>query len=265
MTLYSIASGSSGNSIYVGNNETGILIDAGVSAKRIEEGLNKIGISGDKISAVLITHEHIDHVRGLEVFCKKYHTPVFGTKETLLVLSQASAKGKAAESLFHYVQPGISFDIQNIHITPFSISHDAQNPVCYSLSSEGKKIGMATDLGKYDNTVVEMLSGSDILYLEANYDLNMLMAGSYPYQTKRRIAGERGHLSNELSSELISKVMNKRLKYIILAHMSKENNYAELAHETIRQTVCAEWKWENNMPDIWIANRDIPTEPAVVE
>lgn len=264
MRLYSIASGSSGNSIYIESEKTKLLVDAGITAKRIESGLEALGIHGNELDGILITHEHIDHIRGLEVFTKRYHTPIYGTKETLQTAIRASGAGEAMDALFHLILPKEPFTIGDIDIMPFPTSHDACNPVCYSCSSNGHKIGMATDLGCYTQALVDCLSESEILYLEANYDLNMLMAGSYPYQLKRRISGDRGHLSNEMSSQLICRLLNKKLKHIVLAHMSKENNYAELAYETIRQAVSNAWQWEDELPQIRIASRDIPTEPVSI-
>lgn len=262
MRLYTIASGSSGNCVCVQTENACILVDAGVTAKRIEEGLATMGLGVPQLDAILITHEHIDHVRGIEVLTKRYPVPVYGTRETLQEYCRCIKQADRVEPLLHFVRPGESFCIKDIVADTFSTSHDAGNPIGYTFLAEGQKIGMATDLGVYDETILTKLAGSQVLYLEANYDLNMLMAGSYPYRLKLRIAGEKGHLSNEMSSELIVKLLHEDLQHVVIAHMSKENNYAELAYETIRQAVHNNWKWSKEPPVITVANRDIPTEPV---
>jgi len=262
MMICSIASGSSGNCIYVGNEHTHILIDAGVSCKRIEEGLEHLKVNPSQINAILITHEHIDHVRGINIFLKKHGTNVYATNETVQAMNQAPGVTAISGSLFHCVRPDEQFFINDIMISPFSLSHDARNPVGYTLEADGHKIGMATDLGMYDDYIVSKLTDSEILYIEANHDLNMLMVGSYPYSLKQRIAGDRGHLSNESTAKLINSLLHPNLKHILLAHMSKENNYAELAYETIKQEVHNNWQWDTCVPEIIVACRDIPSNPV---
>ncbi len=262
MKLCSIASGSSGNCIYVGSTYTHILIDAGVSCKRMEEGIKQIGLSPEHIEAILITHEHVDHVRGISVFIKKNRTQIYGTKETLQALCQASGNGNIPEDLLHAIKPDEMFRINDLTINPFSLPHDARNPVGYTVEADGHKIGMATDLGMYDSYILSKLVDSEILYIEANHDVNMLMVGGYPYSLKQRIAGSKGHLSNESSAELIKELLHENMKHILLAHMSKENNYAELAYETVKQIVKENWVWGSNVPEIIVANRDIPSEPV---
>ncbi len=262
MKLYTIASGSSGNCVCIVTEKACILVDAGITAKRIEAGLSDAGIALSQLDAILVTHEHIDHVRGIEVLVKKHPVPVYGTKETLNAFCHSMKQAQSMETLLHYVQPEECFNIKDIQVDTFSTSHDAGNPIGYTFVSQGHKIGMATDLGRYDDRIIRKLMGSEVLYLEANYDLNMLMAGSYPYSLKLRIAGDRGHLSNEMSSDLIVKLLHEHLHYVVIAHMSKENNYAELAYETVRQAVYNNWHWSVEPPVIIVANRDIPTEPV---
>ena len=265
MKLFAIASGSSGNCICVESAKTKILVDAGVTAKRIEEGLATQKTELSQLDAILVTHEHIDHVRGIEVITKKQPVPIYGTKESLLEFARASKQAERLERLFCYVNPGDAFWINDIEVNTFATSHDAGNPIGYTFRSEGQKIGIATDLGCYNDNIIDKLTDSDVLYLEANYDLNMLMAGSYPYRLKLRIAGERGHLSNEMASELVIRLLHPHLQHVVIAHMSKENNYAELAYETVRQAVNSNWKWDVTPPVITVANRDIPTEPLYIK
>lgn len=256
MRLCSIASGSSGNCIYVGNGFTHLLVDAGISAKRIEEGLTQLGVLPRQLSGILITHEHSDHIQGLKVFLKKYQIPLYSTRKTLESLLRGKNALECDYHQLYQIQYEEDFKIGDITIHPFPISHDASQPVSYSFSCQNQKIGMATDLGVYNEHTIRALNDSGILYLEANHDERVLMVGKYPYALKQRILGEYGHLSNDTAAELISKLLHKDLKCIILGHLSKENNYPELAFETVRQMVVSNWNFENEIPEIIVANRD---------
>ncbi len=259
MKIASIASGSSGNCIYVGTNETHLLVDAGISCKKIEEGLAGFGILPTDISGVLITHEHSDHIKGIGVFVKKYKIPLYGTIETLAAVKRtASGKGIPMEVL-QAVRPEKDFMIGDIGIRVTDISHDAAHPVCYGFEANGRYIAMATDLGEYDERVISHLSNADIIYIESNYDPEMLMVGNYPYYLKQRIDGERGHLSNELSAELVSRVLHPGLKHIILAHLSYENNFPEIAYQTHKNMIDEKWDFEEVRPTIEVAKRDVPS------
>ena len=261
--LCSIASGSSGNCIYAGCDSTHLLVDAGISGKRIEQGLKSIAVTPSDLSGIFVTHEHVDHIQGLGVLARRYHLPIYATYETLCAVMSSSGVGKIDKALLHPIKPDEPLEVGDIRVNPFSISHDAANPVCYTFEAEGHKIGMATDLGTYDSYILEKLSGSEILYLEANHDVNMLMVGSYPYALKQRILGAKGHLSNENSARLVCELLHDGLKNVILAHLSKENNYAELAYETVRCEVDAHTV-RGHAPAICVANRDVPTEAAVL-
>lgn len=234
MDFLSIASGSSGNCIYVGKEDTGILVDAGISKKRMEQGLASIDVNPEKLTGILVTHEHSDHVSGLGVFSRKYHVPIYGTRETLRCIKEIKSIGAVDPALFHPIEPDESFLLNDILVHPFSTSHDAANPVCYTFEHGGHKIGVATDLGTYDEYIIENLLGSEVLLMEANHDINMLQVGKYPYSLKQRILGDKGHLSNDNSGRLLARLLSDRLKYIFLGHLSKENNYPELAYETVR-------------------------------
>jgi len=263
MKLCSIASGSSGNCIYVGSNHTNLLVDVGVSAKRIENGLNGIDILPDTIQGILITHEHSDHVQGLGILARRYHIPIYSTYETAKSIQTIKSLGAISEELFHYINPNEAFMINDIEVEPFSTSHDASNPVCYTMQAEGHKIGLATDLGKYDDYILSKLDSSEILFIEANHDVNMLMVGKYPYYLKQRILGDRGHLSNETSADLISKLIHPNLKHILLAHLSKENNYEELAYET----VCCELLnrgTDFSAQKVTVAHREQPSQMVLI-
>ncbi len=237
MKFCSIASGSSGNCIYVGNDDTHLLIDTGISKKRIEEGLTEIGITGDKLTGILITHEHIDHIQGLGVFSRKYEIPIYATAGTLRGIIECKTVGKMPDGLYREIQADIPFQIGDIQIKPFAISHDANEPTGYRMEHGDKSIAVATDLGIYDDYIVKNLSKLDAIVLEANHDVHMVEVGPYPYPLKQRVLGCRGHLSNELTGRLLCDILHDKLKFIVLGHLSKENNYPELARETIKLEV----------------------------
>ncbi len=237
MELCSIASGSSGNCIYVGTDDTHIMIDAGISGKRIENGLNSIGLKTSELQGILITHEHSDHISGLGVVARRYGIPMYATEGTVEAIKRIPSVGKIDELLFRPIEAGKDFTIGDMKIEPIAISHDAAEPVAYIVRQGDKSMGVITDLGIYDDNIVERLQGLDVLLLEANHDVHMLQAGRYPYPLKQRILSERGHLSNESSGRLLGKVLHDNFKAVVLGHLSQENNYASLAYETVRLEV----------------------------
>lgn len=234
MEICSLASGSSGNCSYIGNRNTNILVDAGISCKRIENGLKGIDIDPSKVNGILITHEHTDHINGVATMSKRYNIPVYGTKETLDAIVAKKKYAHLAGQELKYIEADKEFQINDIIIEPFSISHDAVNPVCYTFKANDKKIGMVTDLGEFTDYTISKLESSNILFLEANHDENMLMVGKYPYFLKQRIIGSKGHLSNDSSADLLAKLYHDKLEHISLVHLSGENNFADLAYETVK-------------------------------
>ena len=237
MRMCSIASGSSGNCIYVGSDNSHLLIDTGISKKRIEEGLNKLEIKGDELDGILITHEHSDHIKGLGVFSRKYEIPIYATPGTIAGIKESSSLGKMPEGLLHPIKADHPFQLGELDVHPFAISHDANEPSGYRIEQDGKSVAVATDLGKYDDYTVENLKNLDAILLEANHDIHMLETGVYPYPLKRRIMGDKGHLSNERSGQLLGELLHDKFGTVILGHLSKENNYEELAYEAVRLEV----------------------------
>ena len=263
MKLTSIASGSSGNCIYVGSDEANILVDAGISGKKIENGLKELSVEPKSLDGILVTHEHIDHLAGLGVMARRYHLPLYMTEKTAQAVCNIKSVGKIDHELFQVITPDRPFRIRDITIDATSIWHDAADPVCYTMESGGIRASIATDMGNYHEGIVEKLKGSDILFIEANHDINMLQVGPYPYYLKRRILSNRGHLSNERSGQLLCDIMTENTREVFLGHLSKDNNYSELAYETVKISLL-----ENGMvPDefhMQVAKRDMVSGLAVV-
>ncbi len=234
MELCSIASGSSGNCIMTGYDGCRLLIDAGISGKRIEQGLNSLGLKTSDMQGILVTHEHIDHISGLGVVARRYGLPIYATQGTIQAILNTKSVGKIDRELFHTVKANTPFSIGEMTIEPVEISHDAAEPVAYILRRDKKSVGVITDLGKYDDYMIEKIQGVNVLLLEANHDVNMLQLGPYPYPLKQRILGDKGHLSNELSGQLLGRVLHDGFQGVMLGHLSKENNYAKLAYETVK-------------------------------
>ena len=234
MNLCSIASGSSGNCIYTGTDNTGILIDAGISAKRIEQGLASVDRNIKEIKGIFVSHEHSDHIKGLGVLARKHQIPIYGTKGTIEAIKQASGLGAIDSDLYHVIRAEEEVRIDDLLIKPFRISHDAAEPVAYRMECGSKSAAIATDLGVYDQEIVDKLQNLDVLLLESNHDIHMLQVGGYPYHLKQRILGNRGHLSNEAAGKLLCDLLHDDLKAIFLGHLSQENNYEELAFETVK-------------------------------
>jgi phosphoribosyl 1,2-cyclic phosphodiesterase len=231
--ICSIASGSSGNCIYIGNHNTHLLIDTGISGKKIENGLKAIDVNPKELSGILITHEHSDHISGLGVMARRYKLPIYTTAKTWQEISAVKSVGNIDMHLFNEIKPDEPFAINDIIVNPFSTSHDASDSVCYTFSYHQKKISVATDLGCYDDYIIEKLKHSNVLFIEANHDVRMLEVGSYPYFLKQRILSDLGHLSNENSAKLILDLCHEELSYVILGHLSRENNHPSLAYESI--------------------------------
>lgn len=237
MRLCSIASGSSGNCIYVGSEAAHLLVDVGISGKRIEKGLRELGLTGKDIDGILITHEHADHIQGLGVIARKFEIPVYATEGTIRAIKDCEGLGKVDGELFQTIQEDRKFTIKDLTVNPMRISHDAAQPVGYRIAYGSKKVAVCTDLGVYNEYTVECLKGMDALLLEANHDVNMLQVGPYPYYLKQRILGDRGHLSNENAGRLLSRILHDELQTVLLGHLSKENNLPELAFESVRMEI----------------------------
>jgi len=266
MDFFSIASGSSGNCICVGDSNTHVMIDAGISGKRIEAGMNKYDYTTADMDGLLVTHEHSDHVSGLGVISRKYHIPIYATAGTIKAIRSMKSLGAIDDSLFHEIKADESFVLGSLKIHPFHISHDAADPVAYRIENDKSKVAVCTDLGYYDSNIVENLTGLDAMLLEANHDIHMLEVGAYPYPLKQRILGNYGHLSNEASGKLLSTVLHDNVKHVFLGHLSHENNYPDLAYETVRLEVTMDERtpYTGNDFNITVASRSEASERVVI-
>lgn len=237
----SLYSGSTGNCSLVQTDTTKILIDAGESSKKIVEALNSINVDANLIDAILITHEHSDHVKGLSTFSNKFHIPVYANIETWDAMQKQKDKIEQDKiNTFTFNK----FSIGDIEINPFSIPHDAANPCGFNLYHDNKKMSIATDIGHMSSEIIKHLTNSSFMLLEANYEPEILKCSSYPYLLKERIKGPNGHLSNTDAGKTISYLVNHGLNKVMLGHLSKENNFPELAYKTVVEELM-----ENNISE----------------
>ena len=224
----SLFSSSRGNCTYIGDAHSGILIDCGVSAKRTDEALRSVGVEAGSIRAILITHEHTDHVSGLRVFASRYGIPVFASDGTLSAMEQMDIfNGKFPVDPIERQGK----EIGGMYIRPFSLSHDARQPVGYTVeTTDGRRVAVATDTGIVTHEILSAISGSDLVLLESNHDVGMLQNGPYPYPVKRRILSDFGHLSNDACAETAVRLLESGTTRFCLAHLSQENNMPPLAY-----------------------------------
>jgi phosphoribosyl 1,2-cyclic phosphodiesterase len=220
-----LASGSNGNSYYIGNEKEAILVDAGINCKQLLLRMEERQLNPAKVKAVFITHEHTDHICGVRVFCNKMGIPAFFTRGTFL-----NTSSRHKPKLYRFIDPGDSVTLGDFEVYAFTKKHDASEPCSYRVETDHKSIGVLTDLGSYSTSVIEHLKQCDILFLESNYDEKMLWEGAYPWLLKKRIASDVGHLSNLQALNLITEHAGERLHTIFLSHLSGENNTPEIAY-----------------------------------
>lgn len=250
-------SGSSGNAVYVGCDDTHLLVDAGLSGSKIVQGLECMGVDPKKLSALLITHEHIDHIRGVGVLSRKFNLPVYATEGTWLAMKDKL--GAIPERNVRVFEPHTNFFLGSIDILPFSTPHDAAASVGYAFECCGAKFALATDIGCVRDSWLKYVLGADAVLLESNYDPDMLQAGPYPFDLKKRILSRRGHLSNDDAGETAVKLIEHGARQILLGHLSKENNFPELALRTTETILRLSGIEPGTDADVRVALRDAPT------
>jgi len=228
-----VASGSKGNAVYISNGSVAILIDAGLSGIEIQRRLNSQGLSPQDLDAIVVSHEHSDHVQGVGVLSRRYGLPVYMNAKT----REAAASQLGEISALNSFECGRPFTINNLTIHPFSISHDAEDPAGFTVQYNNTKIGIATDLGIATSVVKEHLKNCSLMILEANHDPTMLIEGPYPWPIKQRIKSRSGHLSNQDSRNLLLELKHDRLDHVILAHLSETNNTPQKAMKEVLQAV----------------------------
>jgi phosphoribosyl 1,2-cyclic phosphodiesterase len=256
-----LASGSRGNTAIVESSSARILVDAGISCRETFKRVKSLGRDPHSISAVLITHEHSDHIYGLATLAKKLNVPVFMTGATHQAWARSlrDDSGQTPEiAKLEIFCAGRSFQIADITVTPFTIPHDAADPVGFTFRVEGTKIAIATDLGYIPASVRDHLRGCDVLVMESNHDLEMLRAGSYPWSVKQRVMSRVGHLSNESLAEFFAQDYDGGASYILLAHLSEQNNHPEIARQAAEKALGPQMTLLNNR--VMLAAQGAPTE-----
>jgi len=238
LAIKALASGSSGNCYIVASETTTLLVDAGISGRQIEKGLESFG--REKADALLLTHEHSDHIMGLPIMLKK-GINLFANEKTISAIQEKCFEKKSDQTIINVFETGSVFSIGDINVSSFSLSHDAADPTGYSFEKDGAVITILTDTGYITEGAFRYMEKADILVLESNYDESMLRVGKYPWFLKQRILGKKGHLSNDAAAEGLVNVLKMRemagrdnQKTVLLAHLSKENNFKEMALATVK-------------------------------
>ena len=247
LKVQTLASGSSGNCTFIDSGSSRILVDAGMSPRKLFRTLDSVGVRMDDIDAVVVSHEHSDHSKAITAL----PVPVYISSATRHLWHDK------VDSLCEF-QTGTGFEVGNIKITPFPVPHDALDPVGFTIESNDKKIGIATDIGSPTVVVSDMLQGCDLLIIESNHDEKSLMCGKYPQELKKRVGGARGHLSNCQCSKLLGNVAHTNLRFVILAHLSEHNNMPHLALES------AQGVMEEFPVSVHVAPRNNPGEVFVL-
>ncbi len=251
MTVSVLASGSRGNCALLATSATRILLDAGLSGRETFKRLRGLGERLEDISAILVTHEHSDHVAGLGRLAKKLNVPVFITASTHQAWSRAvrDAEGALPElPRVEHFSAGRGFSVGNIEVMPFTIPHDAADPVGFTFRAEGIKIGFATDLGYMPVNVRNCLRACDVLVMESNHDVEMLRSGPYPWSVKQRVMSRVGHLSNDALAEFFTSDYDGGAEYVVLAHLSEQNNHPEIARAAAERALAPrQGLWGNQL------------------
>jgi len=254
ITICPLSSGSSGNCILVKTDDATVLVDCGITGKAAECELNRAGVNPQDIDAIIVTHEHIDHISGVGIMCRRYRLPVYATLGTWKAMIDSI--GKINPDLIRYIAAEVPFKINETVFHPFTTSHDAAESIGLVFSSGGKYGGITTDLGTVTRHIYDMLSRCSILMIEANHDENMLRCGTYPQHLKERILSDAGHLSNKLCGALCAKLVREGcLRKIMLGHLSSDNNTPRLAYETVQNSIDATGRCVGSDITLFVADR----------
>lgn len=257
MKICSIASGSSGNCVYVETKKTKILVDAGLSGKRIQDNLEKIDVKTSEIDMIFVTHEHADHVKGVGVLSRRFNIPIYANEKTWLAMREKIGKIKGEN--IRLLKTNEFMNIKDFDLMPFSIFHDASDPIGYSFYQDDEKISIMTDTGKYNENMLYEIKDSDVYYIEANHDLEMLRKGPYPIHLQERIRSDRGHLSNIDTGDILADLLRGNGEKVILRHLSKDNNDPELAKFTIESILKENGLDTDKYVSINVADRNDPS------
>lgn len=247
LSCCALRSGSSGNSTFFCGPDGRVLVDLGINGRSFVSALQEISFPEDlihTINGILVTHEHRDHIAGLGVIMRRYKLPVYMNRKTFEAAVQSL--GKVDLNLIHLIYPEEAFELGGFHITPFRTSHDAADPMAYTLENEHGKVAICTDLGIMQEHIMSHLRGSRLVYIEANFEPQLLASGPYPAALKARIRGERGHLSNEDCARVCADLIQGGTEQFMLSHLSRENNYPDMARLVVRQGLEAVGAVENS-------------------
>ena len=261
----SLASGSSGNCYYLGTDNYGIMIDAGIGIRTIKKTLKEVSLSLESVRAIFVTHDHADHIKAVGCLGEKYNIPVYSTRKVHEGINRSYCMTEKLSSCVHYIEKNTSIAIEDFTISAFEVPHDGTDNVGYCIEAGGKIFSFLTDLGHITPVAAEYICKANYLVLEANYDEEMLKMGPYPEYLKKRISGPNGHMSNNATAEFLAENFTECMKYIWLCHLSKDNNHPELAYKTV------EWKLRSKgiIPgkDVQVValKRSIPSELYVFE
>lgn len=264
MKFWSLYSGSSGNSLFISSKDTSILVDAGLTGKAIIGAMENIGEEIHKIDGIFITHEHIDHVKGVGILSRKFNIPIYANEKTWIAMEKCV--GKIKEENIRIIDREIS--LKDLNIRAFNVPHDAAK--CYGYTVEdarGNILSTVTDMGVFTREIKENIKDSDIVLIESNHDVHMLKYGPYPYELKRRVLSELGHLSNEDCARAILDIMDNRHKKIILGHLSGTNNVPELAYKTVENEIIRNGLaiGADKEIDLMLASRHMPSSFCNIE
>jgi len=250
--FHSLSSSSQGNCYYLSSNNTSLLIDAGISAKKIENSLFSIGTTAAELKGIILTHEHIDHIRSIGTLAKRYNLPIYATPGTWQALEQC--KCPIPYHLRHFLKESQPLELANLTVHWQETLHDCNQPICLKITDGEKSFGLVTDTGELDSAMVSMLYDTNILIAEANHDIQMLKNGPYPLSVKNRILSRYGHLSNEACAHGLLQMIGPSTQHIMLAHLSQQNNTPALAYKTIGQILTNECSFTDY--NLWVARAE---------